>query len=60
MGVGTQQLDFAEFYRRLADLDAHRDQLTARRTIVTHTSGDVLDQQQVSFESAHDGLVVKL
>ena len=46
---------------RLADLDAHRDQLTARRVIVTHMSADVLDHQHdVAFETAYDGLVVNL
>ena len=49
------------YHLRLVDLEAHRDQLTARRIIVTHMSADVLDhQQQVSFEAAYDGLVVKL
>lgn len=49
------------YHLRLADLDAHRDQLTARRIIVTHMSADVLGHQhQVSFESAHDGLVISL
>jgi ribonuclease BN (tRNA processing enzyme) len=44
-----------------ADLEAHRDQLTAGRIIVTHMSADMLDHQdQVSFESAHDGLVITL
>ena len=42
-----------------ADLVAHRDQLTARRIIVTHMSADML-QHQASFESAHDGLVLTL
>jgi ribonuclease BN (tRNA processing enzyme) len=46
---------------RLADLDAHRDRLTARRIIITHMSADVLGHQdEVSFESAHDGLVINL
>jgi ribonuclease BN (tRNA processing enzyme) len=45
------------YHLRLADLEAHRDQLTARRIIVTHMSADVLGHQ-VSFESAHDGLVI--
>jgi ribonuclease BN (tRNA processing enzyme) len=46
---------------RHADLTAHRDQLTARRTILTHMSADVLDHHdQVSFETAHDGLVIDL
>jgi ribonuclease BN (tRNA processing enzyme) len=49
------------YHLRLADLVAHRDQLTARRIIVTHMSADVLDHQdEVSFELAHDGLVITL
>jgi ribonuclease BN (tRNA processing enzyme) len=49
------------YHLRLADLDAYRDQLTAKRIIVTHMSADMLDHQdQVSFEPAHDGLVIKL
>ena len=49
------------YHLRLADLDAHRDQLTARRIIVTHMSADMLDHQdEVSFETAHDGLVINL
>jgi ribonuclease BN (tRNA processing enzyme) len=49
------------YHLRHADLDAHRDQLTARRIIITHMSADVLDHQdEVSFEPAHDGLVINL
>jgi ribonuclease BN (tRNA processing enzyme) len=49
------------YHLRHADLAAHRDQLAARRIIVTHMSADVLDHQdQISFEPAHDGLVVDL
>jgi ribonuclease BN (tRNA processing enzyme) len=49
------------YHLRLADLDAHRGQLTARRVIVTHMSADVLGHQpDVAFEIAHDGLVVTL
>ncbi len=44
-----------------ADLDAHRERLTAKRIIVTHMSADVLDHQdEVTFERAHDGLVINL
>jgi ribonuclease BN (tRNA processing enzyme) len=69
VAVGADLLITEAYYRdknipyhlRLADLDAHRNQLTARRIIVTHMSADVLGhQQQVPFEAAHDGLVVKL
>jgi ribonuclease BN (tRNA processing enzyme) len=49
------------YHLRLADLDAYRDRLTAKRIIVTHMSADVLDNQdEVSFEPAHDGLVINL
>jgi ribonuclease BN (tRNA processing enzyme) len=49
------------YHLRHADLTAHRDHLTAKRTILTHMSADVLDHQdQLSFEPAHDGLVIDL
>ena len=49
------------YHLRLADLDACRDRLTARRIIVTHMSADMLDHQdEVSFEAAHDGLVINV
>jgi ribonuclease BN (tRNA processing enzyme) len=49
------------FHLRLADLDAHRGQLSARRVIVTHMSADVLDgEHPTSLEQAHDGLVLRL
>jgi ribonuclease BN (tRNA processing enzyme) len=49
------------YHLRHADLAAHRDRLTARRIIVTHLSADVLDHPgQLSFEPAHDGLVIGL
>jgi ribonuclease BN (tRNA processing enzyme) len=47
------------YHLRLTDLDAHRDQLTARRVILTHMSADVLgSQHETAFELAHDGLSV--
>jgi len=49
------------YHLRLADLDAHRDRLTAKRIIVTHMSADVLDHpDEVSFEPARDGLVINV
>ena len=49
------------YHLRHADLEAHRDQLTAGRVIVTHMSGDVLEHlSDVAFETAHDGLIVTL
>ena len=49
------------YHLRYADLDAHRARLTAKRIVVTHMSDDVLDHQdEVSFERAHDGLVINL
>jgi ribonuclease BN (tRNA processing enzyme) len=49
------------FHLRLADLLAHRDQLTARRVILTHMSADMLaSQHETPFELAHDGFTVTL
>jgi ribonuclease BN (tRNA processing enzyme) len=49
------------YHLRLADLDAHRDRLTARRVIVTHMSDDMLSfQPGTPFEPASDGLAVSL
>jgi ribonuclease BN (tRNA processing enzyme) len=49
------------YHLRVADLSAHRDQLTAGRIVITHMSADVLDHQdEVPFEPAYDGLVVRL
>jgi ribonuclease BN (tRNA processing enzyme) len=49
------------YHLRRADLDAHRDRLTARRIIVTHMSADMLGHQdEIAFEAAHDGLVIGL
>jgi ribonuclease BN (tRNA processing enzyme) len=46
---------------RLADLETHRGQLTARRVILTHMSADMLGSQRgTSFEYARDGLTVSL
>jgi ribonuclease BN (tRNA processing enzyme) len=45
----------------LADLDAHRDQLTAQRVILTHMSADLLGgQRETYFEQARDGLTLSL
>jgi ribonuclease BN (tRNA processing enzyme) len=49
------------YHLRLADLDACRDRLTARRVIITHMSADVLNcQPGEPFEAASDGLTVSL
>jgi ribonuclease BN (tRNA processing enzyme) len=49
------------YHLRYADLDAHRDQLTARRIILTHMSADMLGHQhEIPFEPARDGLVINL
>ena len=46
---------------RHADLAAHRDELTARRTVLTHMSADMLGRlEQAHYETAHDGLVLQL
>ncbi|HEY3686947.1 MAG TPA: MBL fold metallo-hydrolase [Streptosporangiaceae bacterium] len=47
------------YHLRVADLAAHRADLAARRTIVTHMSADVLDHPaDLPYESAYDGMVV--
>lgn len=44
-----------------ADLRANRDQLTARRIVVTHMSADMLGHQgEIDFEPAYDGLIIGL
>jgi ribonuclease BN (tRNA processing enzyme) len=49
------------YHLRLADLDAHRDRLTARRVILTHMSADMLAHpHDAPFEQASDGLIVSL
>jgi phosphoribosyl 1,2-cyclic phosphodiesterase len=49
------------YHLRLADLDAHRDQLTARRVILTHMSSDMLaSNRETPFETAYDGLTFTL
>jgi ribonuclease BN (tRNA processing enzyme) len=49
------------YHLRLADLHAHRDQLTARRVIITHMSADMLaGNPETPFEAAYDGLAVTL
>ena len=46
---------------RHADLVAHRDELTARRTVLTHMSADMLGhREQACHQPAHDGLVLEL
>lgn len=49
------------YHLRLADLDARRDRLTARRIIITHMSADMLARQhEAGFEAARDGLIIGL
>jgi len=49
------------YHLRHADFDAHRDQLTAKRIILTHMSADMLGHQhETPFEPARDGLVINL
>jgi ribonuclease BN (tRNA processing enzyme) len=46
---------------RHADLASQRDELTARRTVLTHMSADMLGrQEQACCETAHDGLVLRV
>ena len=54
------------YHLRLADLESHRGELTARRVILTHMSADMLasphetSQHETFFERARDGLSVSL
>ena len=46
---------------RHADLASRRGDLTARRTVLTHMSADMLGrQEQACCETAHDGLVLRV
>jgi ribonuclease BN (tRNA processing enzyme) len=46
---------------RHADLTAHADEITARRTVLTHMSADMLrHQEHACHEMAHDGLVLRI
>ena len=46
---------------RHADLVEHQHELTARRTVLTHMSADMLARQgQAGHEIAHDGLVLRV
>jgi ribonuclease BN (tRNA processing enzyme) len=49
------------YHLRLADLEARRGQVAARRIIITHMSADMLaHQHEAPFEAASDGLAVTL
>jgi len=49
------------YHLRHADLTAHRDQLTSRRTVLTHMSPDMLEHlDEACFETASDGLVLHI
>jgi ribonuclease BN (tRNA processing enzyme) len=49
------------YHLRLADIEAHLDQLTARRVIITHMSAEMLDAPRgPSLEQARDGLSITL
>jgi ribonuclease BN (tRNA processing enzyme) len=48
------------YHLRLADLQAHRNRLGARRIIITHMSAGMLGQPEPPFERAYDGLTITL
>lgn len=49
------------YHLRLADLEAHRNQITARRVVLTHMSADMLSGQAGHpFERAYDGLALSV
>ncbi len=46
---------------RHADLVARRAEITARRTVLTHMSADMLGHRdQACHQTAHDGLVLRV
>jgi ribonuclease BN (tRNA processing enzyme) len=46
---------------RHADLAARRAELTARRTVLTHMSADMLGHRdQACHQTAHDGLILRV
>ncbi len=49
------------YHLRHTDLAAHLDQLASARILLTHMSSDMLNRQdEASFDSAYDGLVVEV
>ncbi|MGH3159272.1 MAG: MBL fold metallo-hydrolase, partial [Streptosporangiaceae bacterium] len=49
------------YHLRHADLAAHRHLLTSDRVVLTHLGAEVLSRQaELSFEAAHDGLVLEV
>ena len=51
---------YIPYHLRQADLDAHRDQLTAKRIVVTHMSADMIDRGPLAYQAAHDGMTLTL
>jgi ribonuclease BN (tRNA processing enzyme) len=49
------------YHLRQSDLQTHREQLTAKRIVLTHMSADMLDHPDpIAFQAAHDGLTLTL
>jgi ribonuclease BN (tRNA processing enzyme) len=49
------------YHLRQSDLHTHREQLTAKRIVLTHMSADMLDHPDpTAFQAAHDGLTLSL
>ena len=48
------------YHLRLADLERHRDELASRRIILTHLSADMLAAEDHGYETASDGLILRL
>ena len=49
------------FHMNYIDIEAHRDELRAKRLILTHMGPEMLARQdEVSEECAHDGLVIEI
>ena len=49
------------YHLRLADIQAHQDQLTARRIVLTHMSADMLAaRHETALDQAYDGLTISI
>ena len=49
------------FHMNYIDIEAHRDELSARRLVLTHMGPEMLARQsEVPEECAHDGLVIEI
>ena len=68
LAAGADLLIAEAYYRekavphhlRLADLIAHREELRAKRIVLTHMSSEMLAETSLPFEAAHDGYAIDI